>query len=234
MKKTNILFTAAVIIGAAIILCSLGAAAMTYGGNSTPDGKWVLADNDDITLFINGESVSGNSGVNNYFGKIAVGSNGKIKLDNIGSTLMAGPLDAMDAEQKYLKALGLSSQYKIGKDKLILFDTNGNELLTFIKDVRTPVGNWTIAGTDVTLSIKEDGTFSGQSYVNLYSGIWNSKDGIKFSEIASTLIAGTEEDMELEQELFEALNTTDNFILNDGVLSLLDAGGDVILTFESA
>ena len=44
----------------------------------------------------------------------------------------------------------------------------------------SPVGDWIISGTDVTLSLNADGTFAGQSYVNRYFGEY-TLDGNKIT-----------------------------------------------------
>ena len=92
----------------------------------------------------------------------------------------------------------------------------------------TPVGEWTISGTDVTLSLKADGTFAGQSYVNNYFGTY-TLDGNKivFNLAGSTMMFGP--DMEKEDAFFKALAGEQTFELADGKLVL--SGG---LTFTEA
>ena len=92
----------------------------------------------------------------------------------------------------------------------------------------SPVGEWTISGTDVTLSLKADGTFAGQSYVNRYFGDY-TLDGNKivFNLAGSTMMFGP--DMEKEDAFFKALNGEQTFELADGKLVL--SGG---LTFTEA
>lgn len=83
----------------------------------------------------------------------------------------------------------------------------------------TPVGEWIISGTDVTLSLKADGTFAGQSYVNRYFGEYTI-DGNKivFNLAGSTMMFGPE--IEKEDAFFKALNGTQTFELADGKLVL--------------
>ena len=92
----------------------------------------------------------------------------------------------------------------------------------------TPVGEWIISGTDVTLSLKADGTFAGQSYVNNYFGTY-TLDGNKivFNLAGSTMMMGPE--IEKEDAFFNALNGEQTFELADGKLVL--SGG---LTFTEA
>ena len=92
----------------------------------------------------------------------------------------------------------------------------------------SPVGDWIISGTDVTLSLKADGTFAGQSYVNRYFGEY-TLDGntIIFNLGGSTMMFGP--DMEKEDAFFESLNGEHTYELVDGKLVL---GND--LTFTEA
>ncbi|MDO5845163.1 MAG: META domain-containing protein, partial [Methanocorpusculum sp.] len=230
MKKTALVLLALVLVGGIV-------AAGCIGGGTTsgkPDGSWVLDSNKNITLIIDGGSFSGNSGVNQYFGKITA-DNGKIEFGTIGSTMMAGPEDAMKAESEYLAALENVTGYKIVDGKLVLTDKNGKTLLTFSKAPATPVGSWVIANTDVTLSISKDGSFNGYSYVNSYFGNAVIGDGkIEFGEFASTLMAGPEEDMKKETEFFAALENVTGFKIADGKLVLTDKDGKTVLTFEKA
>ena len=83
----------------------------------------------------------------------------------------------------------------------------------------SPVGDWIISGTDVTLSIKGDGTFAGQSYVNRYFGEYTlNGNTITFTLGGSTMMFGPE--IEKEDAFFNALNGEQTFELADGKLVL--------------
>ena len=92
----------------------------------------------------------------------------------------------------------------------------------------SPVGDWIISGTDVTLSLKADGTFAGQSYVNRYFGEY-TLDGnkITFTQMGSTLMFGPE--IEKEDAFFAALAGEQTYEIVDGKL-VLENG----LTFTEA
>ena len=92
----------------------------------------------------------------------------------------------------------------------------------------SPVGDWIISGTDVTLSLKADGTFAGQSYVNRYFGEYTlNGNTITFNPGGSTMMFGP--DMEKEDAFFAALQGEQTYRLVDGKLVL--SGG---LTFTEA
>ena len=92
----------------------------------------------------------------------------------------------------------------------------------------SPVGDWIISGTDVTLSLNADGTFAGQSYVNRYFGEY-TLDGnkIAFTQMGNTLMFGPE--IEKEDAFFAALAGEQTYEIVDGKL-VLENG----LTFTEA
>ena len=87
MKHTTLVFSALVIIGAVIF-----AAGCISPESESLEGNWFLtgigSDNTSIiggiTLEIAGSNISGNSGVNNYFGKITLGQDGKLTISGLG------------------------------------------------------------------------------------------------------------------------------------------------------
>ncbi len=237
MKHSGFVILIIAIIGAVIAVGSIGAVVASSSDKTSPEGNWVLDSDKNITLIIGNGSISGNSGVNNYFGSVTV-ENGKLTIGPLGSTMMAGPEDAMKAESEFLTALNNASSYKIVDGKLVITDAAGAVILTFSKvteSAGSPVGSWTIAGTDVTLEIAEDGTFSGTAPVNNYFGNWKNENGkLSLSSIGATKMAGPVEEMNKETAFFEALETAAGCKVENGTMTLTDAAGAVILTFVAA
>ncbi len=67
-----------------------------------------------------------------------------------------------------------------------------------------PVVNMRVGG--VTLEIQQDGKFAGQAPVNRYFGQIKVEDNIlKTGPIGSTMMAGPPENMQAEQQYFQAL-----------------------------
>ena len=85
-------------------------------------------DNVKITISFAEENFFGFSGVNNYFGKYTVSGN-NIKLSHVGSTLMAGPREAMEKEFEYTSALDKVETYELDKNTLILTTSTGQQLI---------------------------------------------------------------------------------------------------------
>ena len=238
MKYTALVFLALVITGAVIF-----AAGCISPVSEIPEGNWVLIgsgpDNTPITgiitIEITDSNISGNSGVNTYFGSITVGSDGKIIISDLGSTKMAGPADLMTQELEYYDALKNVTGCKIIDGNLVMTDSNGKTLLTFADAATIPTGSWNLENnTAVTINFLSDGTVNGRAPVNLYFGTYtfSGNNGLAFSGIGSTLIAGEEQPMLEESAFFAALNNVSGYKLDNGTLLLTDNGGNVILTFK--
>ena len=71
----------------------------------------------------------GFSGLNNYFGRYEKNGN-KIKLEKLGSTLMAGSDKVMKMETEYLNKIENVQTYSIEEDILIL-KLNDGEILKY-------------------------------------------------------------------------------------------------------
>ena len=82
----------------------------------------------EITLSFENYDFAGSSGVNRYFGSF-VHTETDIKFNNIGMTMMMGPKDAMETEQKYLRTLEDVRNYTYKDGILTLKNSNGLELV---------------------------------------------------------------------------------------------------------
>ncbi len=210
-------------------------------------GNWTLSTDKNVTLnFGENGSFNGQAPVNLYFGTItATGST--ISFGDIGSTLMAGPENQMNAETAFFQALGNASSYEISTGKLTLMDKNGKTLLTFVQPVETITAKslpgmektglaneWTLVGNNnVNLNLTADGSVNGQAPVNRYFGSYTETDGkLSFGAVGSTMMAGPEDQMNAETAFFQALGNVAGYKVVDGKLHLTDAAGTTLLTFE--
>jgi heat shock protein HslJ len=75
--------------------------------------------------------VTGKAAVNNYFASYAEGPENKLTMSEAGSTMMAGPPAAMQAERTYLTLLGQVRSYSRAGQVLTLADPAGQMLLVF-------------------------------------------------------------------------------------------------------
>lgn len=75
--------------------------------------------------------VAGKAAVNNYFAGYTEGPDDKFTVRQAGSTMMAGPPAAMQAEKIYLALLAQAQRYSRTATTLILSDAEGRVLLQF-------------------------------------------------------------------------------------------------------
>lgn len=90
------------------------------------DGEYELINamsNAQITISFDGNNFAGNSGVNRYFGTFEQSKN-NIKFSTAGLTMMMGPENLMQAEQKYLKDLSEVKNFSIKNGNLVLTGDN--------------------------------------------------------------------------------------------------------------
>ncbi|HJJ73202.1 MAG: META domain-containing protein [Methanocorpusculum sp.] len=96
----------------------------------------------------------------------------------------------------------------------------------------TPVGEWIISGTDVTLSLKADGTFAGKGPVNNYFGNYvQNGESLTLEQVGATMMFGP--NMEAEDAYFESLKNVAGFTLTDAGLTLVDANGKAVVSFAA-
>jgi heat shock protein HslJ len=130
----------AFIVITAVLLA--GCAGVSAGPSSTLAGTaWKLdswsegaINPQDFTItasFADGR-VAGKAAVNNFFAGYTEGPDGKFTVSRAGSTMMAGPPAAMQAEKTYLKLLEQVQAYTRTDEKLTLADGSGQPLLVFV------------------------------------------------------------------------------------------------------
>lgn len=66
--------------------------------------------------------------VNNIMGNYSIGQSGQINITPKGTTMMMGPEDAMQKEQKFLQTMPKITSYKTENGKLILQTSDGQRL----------------------------------------------------------------------------------------------------------
>lgn len=80
--------------------------------------------------------VTGYSGVNGFFGGYDL-SGEALRMPRLASTRRAGPLELMELESAFLKALAATRSYRITADELELLDSSGR-VLARLKAVANP------------------------------------------------------------------------------------------------
>ena len=192
-----------------------------------------------ITASFDGTRVAGFSGINQYSGTYAAGKDGSFKVSAVVSTQMAGPAPLMASEQAYLKLLEQCDSYRVKDGKLIL-SLGGQETLNYeqAKAVQLPGTTWLVTGynngkqavtsveanSTLTIDFGTDGTASGNSGVNTFSGPFTATDStVSIGPLASTQMAGPENLMAQESAYLTALQHSTKWSVVRGMLEMRDA-----------
>ena len=219
MKKTALVVLAVALVG---IVAAAGC--ISNAANSdTPVGEWIISGTD-VTLSLKADGTfAGQSYVNRYFGEYTIDGN-KIVFNLAGSTMMFGP--DMEKEDAFFKALAGEQTFELADGKLVL---SGG--LTFTEAPKSVVGSWETA-EGVTIIFNEDGTFAGKGPVNNYFGTYTQNgESLTLEQTGATMMAGP--DLEAEGVYFESLKNVAGFTVTDAGLTLVDANGKAVVSFEA-
>lgn len=207
-------------------------------------GRVEVVSNPVITLSVADDgALSGYTGCNNLMGRVVVAGN-DISLDGPLATTRRACLDEPSAEQEnaYLGALEAMRSFSVDGDMLTLFDSDGAEALTATAAAPLEGSAWSasrvnngrgglqslIAGTEITAEFGVDGTVSGSSGCNTYSGTYEIEgDEMRIGPISVTEMAcaSPEGVMEQEQQYLAALGRVATWRSDGATLELRDAEG---------
>jgi heat shock protein HslJ len=199
----------------------------------------------EITAKFEDDQVSGSAGCNQYFGAYT-SEEDTLTITVIGYTEMyCEPEESMEQEGEYISALESADSYHVVGDRLEISNDNDEIILVFEAAESTTLINtpWklnllddgegkvisTIAGTEVTLVLADDGTLSGSSGCNTYNGAYEiNGEQIAIGPIASTMMSCSEPNMIMEQEFayLQMLETVTLYQIKGNGLELVnDAKG---------
>jgi heat shock protein HslJ len=213
------------------------------GTGATDEAVAALAFADDGT-------VAGTTGCNSLTGPYTVEGD-SITIGPLATTrALCTSQPLQDQETALLAGLEAASSWSIEGDVLVLADEGGTAVATFERYEPSLTGTWTVtgynngsggvtslvAGTEIALAFGEDGTVSGNSGCNDYSGTYESEgDSLSFGAIAVTgrecLAEGV---MEQETQFLAALSAAETWLVFGSALELRDAGGSIQVTARPA
>lgn len=193
-----------------------------------------------VTLrFDTAGSLSGQAPVNTYGGTWRTTGIDTLTVRDIVSTLMAsGDTSVNVYETQYYQILRNASDYHIADDTLTLTDHNSNTM-TFAVNVADQLKgtSWILVGdSSITLTIGDDGTFSGQAPVNIYTAnaVFSQNQVLSVTGIATTKMTGPAEQVKKETSYLTALGEVTGYNLVDGQLVLTGPGSAALLTYNQA
>jgi len=209
----------------------------TFMGKELVPGSGITAE------FTSDGKISGSSGCNLYAGTYKVDGNNILISSPLASTMMACSQEVMDQETAHLKALGDVRNFVATRDQLTFKDASGNDLMVFTAQDQDLAGtSWeatgynngkqavtsVLAGTTITAEFGKDGTLTGNSGCNNYSGPYKvTGNQIKIGPLISTKKACAEPAgvMDQEAQYLAALETAATYKLEGSVLELRTSDG---------
>jgi heat shock protein HslJ len=235
-----------IICMALLSACTTSASKQSSGGDLTGQvwaltellGKPPVAGTGVSAEFTTDGKLSGSAGCNRYAGSYTVSGSNLTIATPLASTMMMCDPDVMGQETLYLITLGEARTFSVKGDKLTLTGADGKALVTYKAQSQDLAGsNWdvtgynngkqavvsVITGTTLTASFGKDGTLSGNSGCNTFSGPYKL-DGnhITIGPLASTMMmcsdpAGV---MEQEAQYLAALQSAATYQIDGNVLQL--------------
>jgi heat shock protein HslJ len=256
MKKA--LFSIAVVM-ALVALAGCASSAGAPSGGTLTGQVWALTDlagkaplqDTGITIqFGTDGTVSGSSGCNQYSGTYTASGSSLTINTPLASTMMMCAEPVMVQETAYQTALAGVKAYTVKGDKLTLFGPNNTEIANYKATSQDLAGtSWQvigynngkqavvsiIAGTEMDIQFGKDGTVSGKSGCNNYSGPYTvNGNQIKIGPLASTMMACSDPEgvMDQEQQYLAALETAATYQIEGNVLELRTSDGALAADFN--
>ncbi|MCB8942712.1 MAG: META domain-containing protein [Ardenticatenaceae bacterium] len=196
------------------------------------------------TIAFDENGLRGTTGCNSYFGSFALEGTA-VTIGEVGMTEMWCE-GVMDQEQAFLAALQTAESLTLEGDTLTLHTAEG--ALTFQPPTEATLTDtqWVLGGiadgdavvntwidSDITAEFK-DGTMGGSSGCNSYSVSYET-DGstLTLGQAVGTLMACAEEERsQRETEFLTALANIAQYEIQRNTLTLMDADGNLVMTFQ--
>ena len=187
--------------------------------------------------FTSDGKVSGSAGCNRYTGTYTLSGN-SITFSSMATTMMMCDESVMAQESAYLSALGEAKTYTVKGDQLTLVGSDKTSLAVYKAESQDLSGtSWeatgynngkqavtgALEGTTLTADFGKDGTLSGNSGCNTYSGGYKvNGDKITIGPLASTMMACSDPAgvMEQEAQYLAALQSAATYQIEGDVLQL--------------
>ena len=182
--------------------------------------------------------VSGSAGCNRYSGTYTVSGSSITISSSIASTMMMCDEAIMEQENAYLKALPEAKTYEIKGDQLTLTGADKTSLASYKAQSQELAGSsWEptaynngkqavvgmLDGTTLTADFGKDGTLSGNSGCNQYTGEFKvTGNQITIGPLASTMMACSEPEgvMDQETQYLAAIQSAATYEIEGNVMQL--------------
>lgn len=212
------------------------------------NGETLLPDSSIHFSFQNG-TITGRDGCNQFSGSYTQDGEQLTIGPDLVSTMMACEETIMTQSGAFYEMLSKAKTFSHSDDTLILLNSDGTEIAVLEKQ-STQLSNtsWIVTGynngkqaitspidgTETTIHFNQDGSFSGDTGCNTFSGTYRvDGDQLTISDTTMTLKACLDPDgiMEQESQFLAALNQADHYRLEDKNLEIRTASDEIAVTF---
>ncbi|KLI36439.1 hypothetical protein SZ51_12300 [Brachyspira hyodysenteriae] len=195
-----------------------------------------------ITIAFDTNKIYGFSGVNRYFGGYTLTNDNIITIGALGSTMMAGPEENMKAEQEFSKLISEASNITLSITNLEITTKSGEKLIFKDDSISSNklLGRtfllrnfYEYPNVEITMSFYgKDNQVNGFSGVNTYKTSYTNINGseVKFNGLATTRMAGPEENMNAEADFSKYMENAKYMYLKGKELIII-ANDATILRF---
>jgi len=201
-------------------------------------GKPTVAGTGISAQFSSDGKISGSAGCNRYSGTYTVSGNSITISSSIATTMMMCDDAIMQQESAYLKALPEAKTYAVQGDQFTLTGADKTNLAIYkAQSQDLPGTSWEatgynngkqavtgmLTGTTLTAVFGKDGSLSGNSGCNTYSGAYKlNGDQITIGPLASTMMACNEPAgvMEQEAQYLAAIQSAATYQIEGNVMQL--------------
>jgi heat shock protein HslJ len=201
-------------------------------------------------LFSTDGKVGGSAGCNRYNGAYTVSGDQITFSSPMATTMMMCEQAAMDQESAYLQVMGEAKTFTVKADQLTLSDGEGTKLVVYqaqSQDLASTGweatmynnGNQAVVGvlegTILTADFMEDGSISGNSGCNNFTGGYKVEgDQITIGPLASTMMNCSDPEgiMDQEANYLKTLQSAASYQVEGNVLELRTKDGELSVLFN--
>jgi len=190
------------------------------------------------------DRISGSTGCNNFFGGYELDGD-EISIGQMGSTLMACE-GLMEQETAILAILQEAVSFSLETDTLTIHTPQGDLVYKPKQDLSLEGPIWVLSGLAKDMVIIStwvdeaitaefvDGQVSGSGGCNNYFSAYElDGNSLTLGPIGATRMMCEDEVSQWEMEFFAALETVAGYTITRGTLTLTDAGGSTLITFQA-
>jgi len=197
-----------------------------------------------VTISFSETEVTGSAGCNSYFGSYTL-TGSQLSIGQLGSTMMFCE-EGMEQEQQFLAMLGTAEKIALEQATLTIHTAQGTLVFQTASQATLTGQQWILSGLAQGQTVTENrldaeitaefaaGRISGSAGCNRYFANYEADEAtLTLGSIGSTRMSCDEVRNQREAEFLTALASVTGYRIQRNSLILLDAQGNVLLSFRA-